>query len=106
RIARALLGLKGGAVPRLMLRDERGWPNPVATRELRQCSHNSWRRGVAHVRSQIRPVSVAKAREWRIDRSDFQVHAATLERQHLRVAKCLRNYRISGIEIAKAHRHQ
>jgi hypothetical protein len=51
-------------------------------------------------------MSMAKAHEWRIYRADFQVHAAPLQRQHLSVAKRLRNYRISGIEIAKAHRHQ
>ena len=105
-VARASLSLEGRTVSRLMLRDESGRPNAIATRELRHRSPNSRRRRVVDFRAQIRPVSVAKAHKWWIYRADFQVHAAPLQRQHLSVAKCLRDYGIPGIEIAKAHRHQ
>jgi hypothetical protein len=65
-IARALLGFEGRAVPCFMLRDESGRPNAVATRELRERSHNSRRRRVADFRAQILEMSMAKDREWRI----------------------------------------
>ena len=106
RVARASLGLEVRAVSRLVLCDESGRPSVVAACELRHRSDDSRRRRVANFRLQIRPVPVAKAREWRIDRADFQVHTAPLQRQHLSVAKCLRDYGIPGIEIAKPHRHQ
>jgi hypothetical protein len=106
RVARALLCLEARAVSRLVLRDESGRPNAVTTGELRHRSDNPLRRCVVNFCAQTRPMSVAKAREWRMYGADFQVHAAPLQRQHFSVAKCLRNYRISGIEIAKAHRHQ
>ncbi|HEY3041467.1 MAG TPA: hypothetical protein VGJ66_22210, partial [Pyrinomonadaceae bacterium] len=103
RVARALRGLETRAISRLMVRDESGGPNAVTTRKLLDRSHNSRRRPVADFGAQIRPVAVAKAHEWRVDRSDFQVYAEALQGQHLRIAERLRDDGVARIEIAKSH---
>src|SRR5213083_1820774 len=39
-----------------------------------------------------------------IDRADLKFEAAPLQRQHLRIAKCLRNDRIARVKITEPHR--
>src|SRR2546421_12705347 len=46
---------------------------------------------------------MAQTRKWWVDRPDRQFEAATLQGQHLRIAKCLRNDRIAGVKITKFH---
>jgi hypothetical protein len=73
-----LLRLEGRAVSRVVLSDESGRPNAVTMGELRHRSDDLRWRSVMNFCAQIRPMSVPKAREWRMYGADFQVHAAPL----------------------------
>jgi hypothetical protein len=67
--------------------------------------HNFRRRRIADFRSQICPVFMTKTRQWWEHRAYFQIHAASFQRQHLGIAKGLRNHWISRVEVPKAYQH-
>jgi len=46
---------------------------------------------------------VAQAGERRINRADHKLDAAPFESEHFRIAKRLRDYRVTGIQITQAH---
>src|SRR6266516_610033 len=46
---------------------------------------------------------MAQTRKRRIDRADLKFDAAPLQRQHLSIAKRLRNDRIPGVKITEPH---
>lgn len=46
---------------------------------------------------------MAQTGEWGINRADHEFDAPLLQRQHLRVAKCLRYYWVSRIQITEPH---
>ena len=54
-------------------------------------------------RAQPGDVFVTQAGERRIDRTDYKLDAALFESEHFRIAKRLRDYRVTGIQIAQAH---
>jgi hypothetical protein len=46
---------------------------------------------------------VAQAGERRINRADHKLDTAPFESEHFRIAKRLRDYRVTGIKVTQAH---
>jgi hypothetical protein len=46
---------------------------------------------------------MAQAGERRIDRADHKLDPAPFESEHFRIAKRLRDYRVTGIQVAESH---
>src|SRR3982074_1202512 len=67
---------------------------------LPNSKHRLWW-GVADWRAQPRSVGVSQSRKWRVNRTDFEGETQLLQSQHFRVAKCLRDDRIAGVEITE-----
>lgn len=54
-------------------------------------------------RAQAGDMFVTQAGKWRIDRSDRQFETKPLQREHLRIAKRLRNDGIARVKITEPH---
>jgi hypothetical protein len=49
---------------------------------------------------------MTKTRKWRMYGTYFQLNATSFQRQHLGIAKRLRDHWISRVEVSKAHRYR
>ncbi len=54
-------------------------------------------------RPQAGNMFMAQTGKRRVNRADHKLHAALFQRQHLRIAKRLRDYWVSGVKVTKPH---
>jgi hypothetical protein len=67
---------------------------------------NLLRRRVVDGRAQSGDMFVAQAGERRINRADHKLDPAPFESEHFRIAKRLRDYRVTRIEITEPHQNR
>src|SRR5438132_3179560 len=104
RVARPLPGLESRAIFSLVKIDNRSRPFATGLRFFFPNPQNLLRRRVTNRRAQSGEVLVTQAGERWINRADFKRHAELFQSQHLRVAKGLRDDRVTRGEITKSQR--
>src|ERR1700674_256817 len=102
-ISRPRRRLDPAAVFLLVRRDQRGRPSIFLARFLLPQAQDWLGRRIKNRRLQSPGVRMPDAGQRRMDRADRERKAPPFEREHFRVAKRLRENRVTRVEVAETH---
>src|SRR2546426_5266284 len=102
-IACTLLSFHLPSVFLLMPTDKLAWPSAHRFRSFLPDSQNFLGRRIVNGGTQPRDMLMSQTGERRINRTNLEVDPKPFQRQHLSVAKRLRDHRISGEKVTESH---